>query len=170
MLSTLQITKPCRLSSSAYPALPFVPSSRATSLFQKLAHDLRTTLSPLYASLLHTLLTFLPRPLPSPVLTSLLATLSSLFRYLLIPSIHLDLLHQTWSSFRAALPKCNYQVQRAAAEVWASVLRRLKMKARGSALALMATELKGVEDASAWMLVFACKVCLFGSHVSFARS
>ncbi|KAI5987597.1 armadillo-type protein [Pisolithus albus] len=126
-------------------------------LFQKLAHDLRTTLSPLYASLLHTLLAFLPRPLPSSVLTSLLATLSSLFRYLLIPSIHLDLLHQTWSSFRAALPKCNYQVQRAAAEVWASVLRRLKTKARESALALMATELNGVEDASAWMLIFACK-------------
>lgn len=135
-------------------------------LFQKLAHDLRTTLSPLYASLLHTLLTFLPRPLPSPVLTSLLATLSSLFRYLLIPSIHLDLLHQTWSSFRAALPKCNYQVQRAAAEVWASVLRRLKMKARGSALALMATELKGVEDASAWMLVFACKSVSHTLHTS----
>ncbi|KAI6117784.1 armadillo-type protein [Pisolithus thermaeus] len=126
-------------------------------LFQKLAHDLRTTLSPVYASLLHMLLTYLPRPLPSSVLTSLLATLSSLFRYLLIPSIHLDLLHQTWSSFSATLPKCNSQVQRAAAEVWASVLRRLKTKARERALELMATELNGVEDASAWILIFACK-------------
>ncbi|KAI6043541.1 hypothetical protein EDC04DRAFT_2890932 [Pisolithus marmoratus] len=103
-------------------------------LLQKLAHDLRTTLSPVYDSLLHTLLTHLSRPLPTSVLTSLLATLASLFRYLLIPSIHLDLLQQTWTSFHAALPGCNDQVQRAAAEVWASVLRRLKTKARERAL------------------------------------
>ncbi|KAG6382181.1 armadillo-type protein [Boletus reticuloceps] len=83
-------------------------------LLQKLAHDLRTTLSPVYADLLAKLLT----------------TLSGLF---------------------------SPEVQRAAAEVWASVLRRLKTSAREKAVLLMANNLDGVESASAWMLVFACK-------------
>lgn len=131
---------------------------RSRSLLQKLAHDLRTTLSPVYASLLETLLTFLPRSIAAPALTALLATLSGLFRYLLVPSIHLDLLQQTWSSFHSTLPKCTAEVQRAAAEVWASVLRRLKTSAREKAVLLMSTNLTGVEDASAWMLIFACKV------------
>jgi U3 small nucleolar RNA-associated protein 20 len=75
-----------------------------------------------------------------------------------VPSIHLDLLQQTWSSFHAVLPNCSPEVQRAAAEVWASVLRRLKSSAREKAVLLMANNLDGVEDASAWMLIFACKV------------
>jgi len=131
------------------------------SLLQKLAHDLRTTLFPVYESLLKTLLDFLPRPIAAPALTALLATLSALFRYLLVPCIHLDLLQQTWSSFHSTLPKCNAEVQRAAAEVWASVLRRLKTSAREKAVILMANNLTGVEDASAWMLIFACKVRFF---------
>ncbi|KAF8131840.1 armadillo-type protein [Boletus edulis] len=126
-------------------------------LLQKLAHDLRTTLSPVYADVLAKLLSFLPRPIATPALTALLATLSGLFRYLLVPSIHLDLLQQTWSSFHAILPNCSPEVQRAAAEVWASVLRRLKTSAREKAVLLMANNLDGVESASAWMLVFACK-------------
>ena len=128
------------------------------SLLQKLAHDLRTTLSPVYTDLLAKLLVFLPRPIATPALTTLLATLSGLFRYLLVPSIHLNLLQQTWASFHAVLPTCNPEVQRAAAEVWASVLRRLKTSAREKAVLLMANDLDGVETASAWMLVFACKV------------
>ena len=75
-----------------------------------------------------------------------------------MPSIHLDLLQQTWSSLHAVLPSCSPEVQRAAAEVWASVLRRLKTSAREKAVLLMANNLDGVESASAWMLVFACKV------------
>ncbi|KIJ13504.1 hypothetical protein PAXINDRAFT_100613 [Paxillus involutus ATCC 200175] len=126
-------------------------------LLQKLAHDLRTTLSPVYADLLTRLLKFLSRHIAAPTLTTLLATLSGLFRYLLVPSIHLDLLQQTWSSFHAVLPNCSPEVQRAAAEVWASVLRRLKSSAREKAVLLMANNLDGVEDASAWMLIFACK-------------
>ncbi|KAG8220545.1 armadillo-type protein [Butyriboletus roseoflavus] len=126
-------------------------------LLQKLAHDLRTTLSPVYADLLAKLLDFLPRPIATPALTALLATLSGLFRYLLVPSIHLDLLQQTWSSFHAVLPSCSPEVQRTAAEVWASVLRRLKTSAREKAVLLMANNLDGVEIASAWTLVFACK-------------
>ncbi|KAG9309435.1 hypothetical protein JVU11DRAFT_10689 [Chiua virens] len=126
-------------------------------LLQKVAHDLRTTLSPVYADLLAKLLNFLPRPIATPALTALLATLSELFKYLLVPSIHLDLLQQTWSSFHAVLPSCSSEVQRAAGEVWASVLRRLKTSAREKAVHLMANNLDGVEIASAWMLIFACK-------------
>ncbi|KAH7883428.1 hypothetical protein F5I97DRAFT_243889, partial [Phlebopus sp. FC_14] len=126
-------------------------------LLQKLAHDLRTTLSPVYANILSKLLAFLPRPIAPPALTSLLATLSGLFRYLLVPSIHLVLLQDTWSSFHAVLPSCAPEVQRAAAEVWASVLRRLKASAREKAVLLMAKNLDGIEDASTWMLVFTCK-------------
>lgn len=75
-----------------------------------------------------------------------------------MPSIHLDLLQQTWSSFRAVLPSCSLEVQRAAAEVWASVLRRLKTSAREKAVLLMANNLDDVQTATAWMLVFACRV------------
>ena len=57
------------------------------------------------------------------------------------------------------------QVQHAATEVWASVLRRLKTSARKIAVILLAKNLIGVEDASAWMLIFACKV-----HLAFAFS
>ncbi|KAL4079019.1 armadillo-type protein [Scleroderma citrinum] len=137
-------------------------------LLQKLAHDLRTTLSPVYASLLQSLLNFLPRPIAAPALTSLLATLSALFRYLLIPSIHLDLLQQTWSSFHSTLPDCSAEVQRAAAEVWASVLRRLKSSAREKAVLLMAMNLTGVEDATTWMLIFACKSIAQSLHTTSA--
>lgn len=145
---------------SSMPALvcSSFPHSVDYSLLQKLAHDLRTTLSPVYADILAKLLDFLPRSIATPALTALLATLSGLFRYLLVPSIHLDLLQQTWTSFHAILPSCSSEVQRAAAEVWASVLRRLKTSAREKAVLLMANNLDGVETASAWMLVFACKV------------
>ncbi|KAG1731833.1 armadillo-type protein [Suillus paluster] len=135
-------------------------------LLDKLAHDLRTTLAPSYADLLEVLLRLLPQPIPAPSLTALLATLSGLFRYLLVPSINLDLLDQTWSSFRAVLPTCNSDVQRAAAEVWGSVLRRLKSVARERAVILMAKNPEGVEDASAWMIVFACKSISQTLHTS----
>ncbi|KAF8546699.1 hypothetical protein OG21DRAFT_1426348, partial [Imleria badia] len=60
----------------------------------------------------------------------------------------------------AVLPSCNPEVQRAAAEVWVSVLRRLKTSAREKVVVLMANNLDGVETASAWMLVLTCKVGL----------
>ncbi|KAG2115669.1 armadillo-type protein [Suillus cothurnatus] len=124
------------------------------SLLNKLAHDLRTTLAPSYVDLLEVLLRLLPRPISAPSLTALLATLSGLFRYLLVPSINLELWHQTWSSFRAVLPTCN-------SDVWGSVLRRLKSVAR---------ERAGVEDASAWMMIFACKSVSQTLHTSAGSS
>lgn len=60
-------------------------------LLQKMAHDLRATLSPIYTDLLKKLLSLLPRSTSPPVLTCLLETLSSLFRYLVIPSLNLAL-------------------------------------------------------------------------------
>ncbi|KAG9319004.1 hypothetical protein JVU11DRAFT_1124 [Chiua virens] len=126
-------------------------------LLQKVTHDLHMTLLPVYADLLAKLLDFLRRPIATPALTALLATLSGLFRYLLVPSIHLDLLQQMWSSFHAILPNCSSEVRRAAGEVWASVLRRLKISARENAVILMANNLDSVEIPSAWMLIFACK-------------
>lgn len=139
-------------------------------LLNMLAHDLRTTLAPSYVDLLEVLLRLLPRPISAPSLTALLATLSGLFRYLLVPSINLELLDQTWSSFRAVLPTCNSDVQRAAAEVWGSVLRRLKSVARERAVVLMAQNLEGVEDASAWMMIFACKSVSQTLHTSAGSS
>jgi U3 small nucleolar RNA-associated protein 20 len=130
------------------------------SLLNKLVHDLRTTLAPSYVDLLVVLLQLLPRPILAPSLTALLATLSGISRYLLVPSIKLDLLDQTWSSFRAVLPTCSPEVQRAAAEVWGSVLCRLKSIARQTAVV---QNLEGAEDASAWMVVFACKVRMLRS-------
>lgn len=124
-----------------------------------MAHDLRTTLSPVYTKLLGLLLKLLPRSISAPALTALLATLASLFKHLLVPSIHLDLLSQTWTSIRQVLPKCLPEIQRAFAEVWGgSVLRRLKSSAREKAVLLMAEGVEGIEDTSAWMFVFACKV------------
>lgn len=125
---------------------------------QKLAHDLRTTLSPVYPAILKQLLKLLPRPLDTAALTVLLETLSSLFRYLLVPSIHTELISHSWNAVRSILPKCLPEVQRAFAEVWGSVLRRLKSASRDRAVNLLAENAEGLEDASAWAVVFACKV------------
>lgn len=123
-----------------------------------MAHDLRTTLSPVYPDLLTRLLKLLPRSITAPALGILLETLSTLFKFLLVPSIHLDLLERTWIAVREILPTCLPEVQRAMAEVWGSVLRRLKTAARDKAVTLLAEKAEGVEDASAWVIVFACKV------------
>ncbi|KAF8805205.1 hypothetical protein BYT27DRAFT_7105392 [Phlegmacium glaucopus] len=126
-------------------------------LLQKMAHDLRTTLSPIYSDILKKLLSLLPRSISPPALTCLLETFSSLFRYLLIPSLNLALLDQTWDAICQVLPKCHGEIQRAIAEVWGSCLRRMKKEAREKAVALLADRTGDIEDASAWALVFACK-------------
>ena len=125
-----------------------------------MAHDLRTTLSPICDDLLKNLLSLLPRSISPPVLTCLLETLSSIFRYLLIPSLNLALLDQTWDAISQVLPKCLGEVQRAVAEVWGSCLRRMKKEAREKSVVLLADRTGDIENASAWALVFACKVCI----------
>lgn len=125
-----------------------------------MTHDLRTTLSPIYADLLKKLLSLLPRSISPLVLTCLLETLSSLFRYLLIPSLDFALLDQTWDAICQVVPKCLNEVQSALAEVWGSCLRRMKKEAREKSVVLLAERTGDIENTSAWALVFACKVCI----------
>lgn len=137
---------------------------------QKLAHDLRTTLSTIYPSILKRLLKLFPRSLEPAALTVLLETLASLFRYLLVPSIHTELITHSWGAIRLILPKCLPEIQRAIAEVWGSVLRRLKTASREHAVKLLAENVEGLEDVSAWAIVFSSKVCFIGSDISFPRT
>ncbi|KAL0955556.1 hypothetical protein HGRIS_001795 [Hohenbuehelia grisea] len=126
-------------------------------LMQHLTNDLRTTLSPIYNDLLSVLLKFLPKTISPASLTALLATFASLFKFLLAPSTELDLLESTWSSVLQTLPKCQPEIQRAMAEVWGSVLRRFKLPVRERAVYLVISSVTEIEDASAWVFVFACK-------------
>jgi len=134
------------------------------SLMQKMAHDLRTTISPVYPDLLDRLLSLLSRSISAPALTALLETFSSLFRYLLIPDIDPKLLDQTWSKICTVLPKCLGEIQRALAEVWGGVLRRMKVGPREKAASLLVENAGILEDASAWVVVFACKVHFWSIH------
>lgn len=129
-----------------------------SSLLQKLAHDLRTTLSPIYTPLLENLLALLPRNISAQALTCLLETFSSVFRYLLIPDIDTKLLEKTWTLICSVLPKCLAEIQRAVAEVWGGVMRRMKTGTREKAVRLLAKNAALMEDASAWVVVYACKV------------
>ncbi|KAF8641440.1 hypothetical protein AX16_009953 [Volvariella volvacea WC 439] len=135
-------------------------------LLQKLAYDLRLSLSPAYESLLSTLLALLSRPISAASLTALLSTFSSLFKYLLIPSNTTELLSKTWESIHETLPKCLPEVQRAMAEVWGANLRRLKPEMRDKAVELMVESLEGLEDPIAWVFVHACKSVSQTLHTS----
>ncbi|PFH47399.1 hypothetical protein AMATHDRAFT_67804 [Amanita thiersii Skay4041] len=129
-------------------------------LLQKLAADLRNTLLPTYKTILSILYSLLPRPISTDALSVLLTTLTSVFKYLLIPSLQSEarLLEETWTDLRSTLVKCLPEVQRAVAEVWGAVLRRLKGKEiREEAIVLLAKSLEDVEDTCAFSLAFACK-------------
>ena len=128
------------------------------SLLQKMAQDLRTTISPVYPTLLQHLLDLLTRSVSAQTLTALVETLSSLFRYLLIPAVNPELLDETWNKLRAVLPKCLPEIQQTLAEVWAGVLRRLKAGPREKAVLLVAESVGDLADASAWVVIFVCKV------------
>ncbi|KAI0764301.1 armadillo-type protein [Trametes elegans] len=127
-------------------------------LYQKLAHDLRTTLAPEYPRVLKRLLRLLPRSLSAEALTALLATFSALFKYVLVPSADAELLQQAWSAFRDILPRCHPEVQRATAEVWGATLRRLKVSLREDCVRVLAASSDEVlGDTCAWIFVTACK-------------
>ena len=128
------------------------------SLLQKMAQDLRTTISPVYLTILQHLLDLLTRPISAQTLTALVETLSLLFRYLLIPAVNPELLDETWNKLRAILPKCLPEIQQTLAEVWAGVLRRLKAGSREKAVLLLAESAGDLADASAWVVIFVCKV------------
>ncbi|THG95629.1 hypothetical protein EW026_g6070 [Hermanssonia centrifuga] len=129
------------------------------SVFQKLAHDLRTTLTPLHSQILSHSLKLLARSLLADTLTILLETFSALFKYVLIPS---EATEEAWSSFSDALPACDPEVQRALAELWGSALRRMKAAARENCVVAIASSAS--PDVSAWIYVSACK--LLESHPS----
>ncbi|KAJ8583235.1 hypothetical protein M405DRAFT_829083 [Rhizopogon salebrosus TDB-379] len=125
-------------------------------LLNKLAHDLRTTFAPSYVDLLEVLLRLLPRLISAPFFTALLATLSGTLKHLLVPSIKLDLLDQTWTFFEQYFQPAVLSSTHRCGSV-GSVLRRLKSVTRQRAVVLMAQNLEGVEDASVWIVVFACE-------------
>jgi U3 small nucleolar RNA-associated protein 20 len=129
------------------------------SLLQKSVHDLRQTLKISYDKILDCLLVFLSRPISPAALTALLTCLSTLFKHLL--ALESDTLTSTWTRFVQALQKSKPEVQRAAAEVWATVLRRLKKKdERSCCVEMMLSRLDdaGVDDALAWTFVSAIRV------------
>jgi U3 small nucleolar RNA-associated protein 20 len=169
-----------------------------------LTQDLRTTMLSSYTTVLEKLLSLLPLPIPASTLTQLLATLSSLWKYVLAPTFatsefsrplltnneadakagdkrprpsedqhisHADHLTTTWQllvcTLSSSKKRCDTEVQRAVAEAWGGMLRRLKGIWREQALVILADTVLGVvgehqgraDDACAWMVVFACKVC-----------
>ncbi|KAK0476052.1 armadillo-type protein [Armillaria novae-zelandiae] len=126
-------------------------------LLQKLTIDLRSTLSPVYTDILHELVALLPRSISAEALTILLSTFSLIFKHLLVSSMDLGLLEQTWTAVRSILPKCLPEIQRAMAEVLGALLRRLGVVARGKMAALVAADVTGIDDAAAWLFVCACK-------------
>lgn len=91
-------------------------------------------------------------------LTILLATFTSIFKLLVVPSSDVLILTDTWTAIRQVLPKCLSEVQRAVAEVWAAVIRRLKVVVRDRVVHFLAETIEGAEDATAWVVVYACKV------------
>jgi len=133
-------------------------TSCSRSLMQKFIHDLRSIILPSYDDLLNRLLRFLPRPVSAAALTTLLATFSSLFKHLLVPATESDIVQRTWKCVCVVLSECNSEVQRAMAEVWGSLLRRLRAPRREVVVEIMASDLARVEDACAWAYIFACKV------------
>ncbi|KZT04836.1 uncharacterized protein LAESUDRAFT_682314 [Laetiporus sulphureus 93-53] len=136
-------------------------------LFQKLSHDLRTTLAPKYPTVLLRLTQLLPRSLSAPTLTALLATFSALFKYVLIPAVDTELLDQAWAVFRETLLRCDPEVQRATAEVWGAALRRLKASTREHCVRLIAASAESsLADACVWVYVSACKSVSQTLHTS----
>jgi U3 small nucleolar RNA-associated protein 20 len=155
-----QMTKPSKHYWSELSPTSMCNFSEAKlSVLQKLAHDIRTTLSPSYKDIILRLVALLPQRISADAITALLASFSALFKHILIPSGQLQLAEQTWACFREILPKCNPEVQRATAEVWGTTLRKFKSTDRTPLVNLLITDLTGIEDMSAWTFVFACKVC-----------
>ncbi|GJJ08423.1 hypothetical protein Clacol_002639 [Clathrus columnatus] len=122
-------------------------------LLQKLLHDLRDTLRPHYKSFLIALFQTLDRNPSADALTTLLTTLTLLFKHLLkltVPEIE-----ETWHLFAATLVKCNHEVQRALSEVWGSLMRRLKGDTRRQVCQIMLQNLQTLRDAITWVFVYA---------------
>ena len=150
----------------SFPVSKFI---ELCSLFQKLAADLRTTLLPEYHNLLSFLLAFLPKNVSTDALETLLATIAAFFKYLLVPSLQSSpkLLETTWEELCSTFPKCLPDIQRAMAEVWGTLLRRLKgNEMKEKAMTLLAQNLEGLESSWATAFVYACKASLYSTHAN----
>lgn len=106
------------------------------------------------------LVPLLRRAIPSDALTSLLATFSGLFKYIMIPSENFDVIQTVWTLFRETLLRCGSEVRQATAEVWGMLVRKLKLSVRIKLVALLVSDLNGIEDFIPWVIVDACKVNL----------
>jgi U3 small nucleolar RNA-associated protein 20 len=106
------------------------------------------------------LVPLLRRSIPSDALTSLLATFSALFKYIMIPSDDFDVIQRIWASFREALLKCGPEICQAAAEVWGVLVRKLKLPTRTKLVILLVSDLNGIEGFIPWVVVDACKASL----------
>ncbi|KAG7091487.1 hypothetical protein E1B28_010518 [Marasmius oreades] len=126
-------------------------------LIQKIVQDLRSTITPAYPSILKALLRLPVRTIASDALEVLLSTLSSIFKYIVTPSTSPDIFELTWLSLRETLPKYLPEIQRTMAEVWGSVLRKVKASLREKVVLLIVEDLRDIEDAAAWCFVSACK-------------
>jgi U3 small nucleolar RNA-associated protein 20 len=116
-------------------------------------------LTPNFENLVSKLVPLLRRAIPSEALTSLLATFSALFKYIMIPSDNFNVIQEVWASFREALLKSSPEVRQATAEVWGVLVRKLKLPTRSELVTLLVSNLNGVEDFVPWVIVDACKVC-----------
>jgi len=108
----------------------------------------------------------LRRAIPSDAFTTLLATFSALFKYIMIPSDDFEVIQRVWASFKEALLKCSPEVRQATAEVWGVLVRKLKLPARVKLVALLVSDLNGVEDFIPWVIVDACKVVPLDSELA----
>ncbi|KAG8958312.1 U3 snoRNP protein [Tulasnella sp. 419] len=142
-------------------------------MLQNLTHDLRSTLVPQYPTLLSTTTSLFSRSLTPETLTTLLSTLSSLFRYILSSSP--QLLPTSFHAIRLAMIDSRAKVgggvageelQRMIAEVWGSVLRKVKSAHREQAIRLLADGLEGCEEGTAWCLIYAAKAPSHSIHPS----
>ena len=130
-----------------------VPLLTAISLLEKLLHDLRSTLAPQYEQLLAVLLPLSARSLGPEVLPVYLQTVSTLFKYLLLPQP--DSLPSTWTSVQSALRSCTLEMQRMLGEVVGTIIRKLKMEDRLQMVQLLVDEQDDLENAIAWIFVSA---------------
>lgn len=146
-------------------------------------HDLRSTILPMYPTLLNTLIPLLQRKIDTSALTELLATLATLFKYVLIPPLSSPspststssapippVLSLTWKSLLPALAHVNDETRRMVGQVWGSTLRRMKLEMRDVCSLMMLDSLSGnnpdnddegeyeeLRDGITWVLVEACQ-------------
>lgn len=137
-------------------------------LLKALAHDLRTTMVPMYLSLIQELLPLLLRKLNPAAFEELLATLLAIFKYILIPSLPSTNLRDTWQQLRRPFIESSPDGCRMLGELWGAVVRRLTSDERTKLVSMMVYSLfdePELRDGIAWVFVTACQVGLSSTHL-----